>query len=237
MHYLQDALGRWYCCNDSHVSLSSSQAVLSEKVYILFYILSSKTQKPSTNGYSSAAVKSFSTNGNGITSATSSEVLKVPLVKPDNRCSAESNAAQPLTNGKAASGPHIKPIHLKNNSKVNLTSRSNLGINGSATPSESNGCNDGKFAEPSHKSGNGSISCETMDENSERIQQDANGNGHTTHFQCSQQFSEQSLDPLASKSSVLHQEDSANSVKDALNSTKNSVSLKHQREEEKLKEV
>ncbi|KAK3138332.1 hypothetical protein QOZ80_5AG0367450 [Eleusine coracana subsp. coracana] len=30
--YVKDAIGRWYCCNDSHVSLSSSQDVLSEKL-------------------------------------------------------------------------------------------------------------------------------------------------------------------------------------------------------------
>jgi ubiquitin carboxyl-terminal hydrolase 36/42 len=272
LQHLQDAIGRWYCCNDSHVSLSSSQNVLSEKVYILFYILSSKTQKPSTNGYSSAAVKSFSTNGNGITSATSSESLKVPFVKQDGSCSAENNAVLPMKNGNTASGQHIKPIHLNNNSKAHLTSRSNLGINGSATPSEANGCKAGKLAEPSNKSGNGRTrekmdensesnksgngrtcekmdensesnksgngrTCEKMDENSERIQQDANGNGHTTLFQCSQQISEQPLGPVASKSSVLHQEDLANSVKDVVKSTKNSVSLKHQREEENLKEM
>jgi ubiquitin carboxyl-terminal hydrolase 36/42 len=236
LHHLQDAIGRWYCCNDSHVSLSSSQNVLSEKVYILFYILSSKTQKPSTNGYSSASVISFSTNGNGITSTTSSEALKVPFVKQDGSCSVENNAVLLMKNGKTASGQHIKPIHLNNNSKAHLTLRSNLGINGSATPSEANGCKAGKPAEPSNKSGNGST-CEKMDENLERIQQDANGNGHTTLFQCSQQISEQTLGPVASKSSVLHQEDSANPLKDVVKSTKNSVSLKHQREEENLKEM
>ncbi|KAG8364805.1 hypothetical protein BUALT_Bualt18G0036900 [Buddleja alternifolia] len=35
--YIKDALGRWYCCNDSHVSVSTLQEVLSEKVYILFF--------------------------------------------------------------------------------------------------------------------------------------------------------------------------------------------------------
>ncbi|KAK4484628.1 hypothetical protein RD792_007217 [Penstemon davidsonii] len=35
--YIKDACGRWYCCNDSYVSVSSLQEVLSEKVYILFF--------------------------------------------------------------------------------------------------------------------------------------------------------------------------------------------------------
>ncbi|KAI3465979.1 hypothetical protein Pfo_022642 [Paulownia fortunei] len=35
--YIKDAIGRWYCCNDSYVSMSTLQEVLSEKVYILFF--------------------------------------------------------------------------------------------------------------------------------------------------------------------------------------------------------
>ncbi|KAL3821306.1 hypothetical protein ACJIZ3_007211 [Penstemon smallii] len=35
--YIKDACGRWFCCNDSYVSVSSLQEVLSEKVYILFF--------------------------------------------------------------------------------------------------------------------------------------------------------------------------------------------------------
>ncbi|KAI3702716.1 hypothetical protein L6452_28466 [Arctium lappa] len=42
--YIKDAIGRWYCCNDSYVSLSTLQEVLSEKVYILFF--SRTKQKP-----------------------------------------------------------------------------------------------------------------------------------------------------------------------------------------------
>ncbi|KAJ0961158.1 hypothetical protein J5N97_000842 [Dioscorea zingiberensis] len=44
--YVKDASGRWYRCNDAHVSPSCSQEVLSEKVYILFYIRSN--QSPSS---------------------------------------------------------------------------------------------------------------------------------------------------------------------------------------------
>ncbi|KAL3508880.1 hypothetical protein ACH5RR_028281 [Cinchona calisaya] len=35
--YIKDAMCRWYCCNDSYVTLSSLQEVLSEKVYVLFF--------------------------------------------------------------------------------------------------------------------------------------------------------------------------------------------------------
>ncbi|GER33619.1 ubiquitin carboxyl-terminal hydrolase [Striga asiatica] len=35
--YIKDATGRWFCCNDSYVSVSTLQEVLSEKVYMLFF--------------------------------------------------------------------------------------------------------------------------------------------------------------------------------------------------------
>uniref|UniRef100_A0A803MZ04 Uncharacterized protein n=1 Tax=Chenopodium quinoa TaxID=63459 RepID=A0A803MZ04_CHEQI len=34
---MQDVMGRWYCCNDSYVTLSTLQEALSEKAYILFF--------------------------------------------------------------------------------------------------------------------------------------------------------------------------------------------------------
>ncbi|GFP98845.1 ubiquitin carboxyl-terminal hydrolase 25 [Phtheirospermum japonicum] len=35
--YIKNATGGWYCCNDSYVSASTLQEVLSEKAYILFF--------------------------------------------------------------------------------------------------------------------------------------------------------------------------------------------------------
>ncbi|KAG2618246.1 ubiquitin carboxyl-terminal hydrolase 25-like isoform X2 [Panicum virgatum] len=253
--YVKDAVGRWFCCNDSHVSLSSSQNVLSEKVYILFYILNSKNQKPSPNGCSSTAAKPFSTNGSGISSSSPNETLKIPLVKQNGSCSTKGNALLPLKNGKIASGPLIKPIHFKNsgtekvksNGKENLPSKMNPEVNESAIPSESNGCKTGKFAEPSKKDANGTMSCGKIDDHSERILQDANGNGHLIRSQylgeasngnatCAQQYSEQSSGAVTSKSPVSHHEESAK-VKDMVNSSKDSMHLKRQHEEDKFKEV
>ncbi|KXG22316.1 ubiquitin carboxyl-terminal hydrolase 25 isoform X2 [Sorghum bicolor] len=189
--YVKDSIGQWFCCNDSHVSLSSSQNVLSEKVYILFYILNSKTQKPSTNGYSSTAVKPFSTNGIGISSTSSSETSKIPLVKQNGICSTKDNVLMPLKNGKTASGPLIKPIHFKNsaaekvmsNGKVNLTSKINPEVNETAKSSESNGYKTGQFAGPIKNNADNTISCGERGQQSERILQDANGNGQPRTLQ------------------------------------------------------
>lgn len=252
--YVKDATSRWFCCNDSHVSLSSSQNVLSEKVYILFYILNSKPQKHSTNGYSSTAAKSCSTNGIGTSSIPPSETLKLPLVKQNGSCSSQGNALLPK-NGKPASGPHIKPIHFKNsatekampNGKANLTSKMNPGINDSPTPSESNGCKTGPFAEPCKKNANGTVSREEMDHSGRKLQ-DANENGHPIHNKslgetsngnatCAQQYPEQSSDAAASKSQLLHQEESSNSVKHVVTSANNIMCSKRHLEEDKFKEM
>jgi ubiquitin carboxyl-terminal hydrolase 36/42 len=292
LHDMQDAFGRWYCCNDSHVSLSSSQEVLSEKVYILFYMLSSKTQKHSTNGYSSSAVKSSNTNGNGLSSATCSEALKIPLVKQNGTCSTKGIAPLPVTNGKIAPGLHIKPIQLKNsgtekaasNGKQHLVLRNKPEVNGAITPVESNGCGThlvlknkpevngaitplesngcetGKSAEPSKTHGNGSTTCDKMDIGSQRMLQDADGNGHPVHSTdlqetsvvkatCAEKCPKQPLSVVAStldknicssensKSSVLHQGVSADSFKEVVASVKDSACVKHHLDEGKFKEM
>lgn len=61
--YIKDAMGRWYCCNDSYVSLSTLQEVLSEKVYILFFSRTNEKPHPANIGFVSNGVKSCNSNG------------------------------------------------------------------------------------------------------------------------------------------------------------------------------
>lgn len=70
--YIKDAVGRWYCCNDSYVSVSSLQEVSSEKVYILFF--SRIKQRPPTT-------KTLSTSTNGTTESHASNFPIPNLVK------------------------------------------------------------------------------------------------------------------------------------------------------------
>ncbi|KAL5202039.1 hypothetical protein ABZP36_012991 [Zizania latifolia] len=217
--YVKDAIGRWYCCNDSHVSLSSSQNVLSEKVYILFYILSNKTQKPGTNGYSSSAAKSSNSNGNGISNATSNEPLKIPLVKQNGLCSTKGVAPLPLNNGKIAPGPHIKPIHLKNSGIEKVTSNGMVNIMLGNKSEVSEGLTlpgmdvreSEKSSEPSKRNANGNISCNETNDNSQRMLHNANANAngnpnHLTDLQettdakatCAEQYPEQSSTTITS---------------------------------------
>ncbi|XP_010543028.1 PREDICTED: ubiquitin carboxyl-terminal hydrolase 25 [Tarenaya hassleriana] len=61
--YIKDALGRWYCCNDSLVSLSNLQEVLLEKAYILFFCRSNQRPASARNLVSSNGVTSHGSNG------------------------------------------------------------------------------------------------------------------------------------------------------------------------------
>lgn len=76
--YVKDASGRWYCCNDTYVSPSSSQEVLSEKVYILFYIRSNQNPISGKPSLSSSAGKSSDCNRNDLPPC-----LKTTVQKPN----------------------------------------------------------------------------------------------------------------------------------------------------------
>ncbi|XP_010487240.1 PREDICTED: ubiquitin carboxyl-terminal hydrolase 25-like [Camelina sativa] len=70
--YVKDSLGQWYCCNDSLVSRSTLQEVLSEKAYILFFsrsnprpasaktlVTSNGTTSPEVNGCETSKPQKF----------------------------------------------------------------------------------------------------------------------------------------------------------------------------------
>lgn len=70
--YIKDAMNRWYCCNDSHVSVTTLQEVLSEKVYILFFSRANKKPRAPHTTLTSNGVKGHDCNG--------SEASKPPKV-------------------------------------------------------------------------------------------------------------------------------------------------------------
>ncbi|KAL1537647.1 Ubiquitin carboxyl-terminal hydrolase 25 [Salvia divinorum] len=118
--YIKDAIGRWYCCNDSYVSVSTLQQVLSEKVYILFF--SRAKQRPRTrvdavvNGS-----KSHESNGNKISTMSKSGSTD----KVSNHLQ-ETNKS---TNGSRSfikkSGCAEKPFSMKIYANRSETNRSN----------------------------------------------------------------------------------------------------------------
>ncbi|KAJ3696142.1 hypothetical protein LUZ60_001519 [Juncus effusus] len=147
--YIKDACGNWYCCNDTQVSRSSLQEVLSEKVYILFYMLKNpnyptKPHKMTKNGYT-----------NGTTPPMKTEITKAPLIK-QNGVSTTSNK----TNGNIiAQSPSVKQIGTvkfeikKQNSVSNGTTKTDTRNNG--TVIKKNNLNNKVTSSPSNSGSSG----------------------------------------------------------------------------------
>lgn len=102
--YIKDAYGRWYCCNDAHVSLSSTQEVLSEKVYILFYLQCNQHQKSNKTGSSCNGVKpTVSSQSDTSTCENSAETTKSSAIKINGLLSS-------IKNGSLTTNPQFKSI-------------------------------------------------------------------------------------------------------------------------------
>nr|CAD1828122.1 unnamed protein product [Ananas comosus var. bracteatus] len=169
--YIKDASGRWYCCNDAHVSPSSTQEVLSEKVYVLFYLLSKPSLKSNKTNHQSHATKPSESNGNHVTPSKSSELLKAPLAKPNGTSSSsKNNNTNVLKNGRIAPNPQIK-FEIKRfaaNGKSNAETNNNAAIKGKDALPESGSL--GESTSECSEAINGSTLSHSVESNS-------NGNG------------------------------------------------------------
>ncbi|PHT43706.1 hypothetical protein CQW23_17731 [Capsicum baccatum] len=74
--YIKDAVGRWYCCNGSYVSLSTLQDVLSEKVFILFFSRTKQRSPPTKTCLSTNGSKSNHSNGLAKSKISTSDFAK-----------------------------------------------------------------------------------------------------------------------------------------------------------------
>ncbi|KAK1424033.1 hypothetical protein QVD17_19344 [Tagetes erecta] len=127
--YIKDAIGRWYCCNDSYVSVSTLEEVLSEKVYILFF--SRTKQRPVLPN------KSLSTNGTKSYDANGHDSSKIP--KSNHLTSTDSqqqkvDSAMPSKVEKLLYVPQKKPVGFGNSGAkkfpIILHNKENNGSNG-----------------------------------------------------------------------------------------------------------
>ncbi|KAJ7981971.1 Ubiquitin carboxyl-terminal hydrolase 25 [Quillaja saponaria] len=84
-------MGRWYCCNDSFVSLSTLHEVLSEKVYVLFF--------SRTNQRTVSVSKAVTSNGVKFHGCNGSEASKSPeIAVPQKPAHAKPNVEQSSRN-------------------------------------------------------------------------------------------------------------------------------------------
>ncbi|TYJ24444.1 hypothetical protein E1A91_A08G260700v1 [Gossypium mustelinum] len=133
--YIKDAMGRWYCCNDSFVSLSTLQEVLSEKVYILFFSRTNQRPGSLSTTFSSNGAKPHVSNG-----SETSKVLKAVQLKPVQTKPFVEQFSQNDKVGKKSSTPRVKfnisekPVPKKLpitvNGKIDFHKTQNITVNG-----------------------------------------------------------------------------------------------------------
>ncbi|XP_074311213.1 ubiquitin carboxyl-terminal hydrolase 25 [Silene latifolia] len=114
--YIKDAVGRWFCCNDSYVTLSTLQEVLTEKAYILFFTRTSQRPVSVDTTTMSNGVKShtIATVPNGLefhAVATVSNGVKPHARNGNIMCKSPKSTAFP----KAV---NMKPFNVRPVSKV-----------------------------------------------------------------------------------------------------------------------
>ncbi|RZC65998.1 hypothetical protein C5167_009686 [Papaver somniferum] len=175
----QNAADRWYCCNDSHVSPSTVEEVLSEKVYILFFSRVTQRPQPTKTVFAANGVKSHESNGKD---ASPSSVTALPMKKvaekPFETHFLEKDTSSVSKNGKISSSGGIKfgfkridsrkfPADGSKKVHVNVNGIGNGNVNG-----KENAQPNGK--ENAHANGNGHVNGNTNGKENAH----ANGNGH-----------------------------------------------------------
>ncbi|TYI16759.1 hypothetical protein ES332_A08G276200v1 [Gossypium tomentosum] len=133
--YIKDAMGRWYCCNDSFVSLSTLQEVLSEKVYILFFSRTNQRPGSLSTTFSSNGAKLHVSNG-----SETSKVLKAVQLKPVQTKPFVEQFSQNDKVGKQSSTPRVKfnisekpvlkKLPITVNGKIDFHKTQNITVNG-----------------------------------------------------------------------------------------------------------
>ncbi|KAI7737088.1 hypothetical protein M8C21_027318 [Ambrosia artemisiifolia] len=143
--YVKDAVGRWYCCNDSYVSVSSLEEVFSEKVYILFFSRTKQRPVPPNRSLSSNGTKANGCNGND-----SSKSLKSSHQKSTDSQQPKVDPAPPSKVDKILNGSPKKPVSFEiTGSKKPATfivrNKENKDNNGDAKASNSKKTSDKKI--------------------------------------------------------------------------------------------
>jgi len=143
-------MGRWYCCDDSCVTLASLQEVLSEKVYILFFSRTNQRPASVSSSLASNGVKPHHSNGSQASESPKVDVqLKAVQAKSDSEQSSWKDMPSVSKIGKVPSGLRVKfgingssiskrsPVPVSINGKVDVFSNQPLLTNGHATDSVS----------------------------------------------------------------------------------------------------
>ncbi|KAI3809659.1 hypothetical protein L1987_19256 [Smallanthus sonchifolius] len=139
--YIKDAIGRWYCCNDSYVSVSSLEEVFSEKVYILFFSRTKQRPVLPNRSLSTNETKPYDCNGN--------DTLKIPKSSHQKSTDSQQQKVDPAASskvGKYLYGPQKKPnLAAKKFPAFIIHNKENNDNNGDAKDSNSKKTSDKKI--------------------------------------------------------------------------------------------
>lgn len=156
--YIKDAVGRWYCCNDSYVSVSSLQEVFSEKVYILFFSRTKQRHALPNKSVVTNGTKPYDCNG-----TDTSKILKSGHIVKSTDSQECVNNHQPVKVDSATTsrvskvlpGPQRKPVSFGNfgakkspgmpNMKIIVHNKENNDSNGDAKASNPKKTSDKKI--------------------------------------------------------------------------------------------
>nr|XP_027190650.1 ubiquitin carboxyl-terminal hydrolase 25 isoform X2 [Cicer arietinum] len=148
--YIKDAMGRWYCCDDSCVTVATLQEVLSEKVYILFFSRTNQRSSSVSNSLTSNGVKPHHSNGSQASECPKVDgQLKAVQAKSNTEQSPWKDMPSVSKIGKVPSSLRVKfdlngssnskrsPVPVSVNGKVDALKNQPLLTNGHATDSVS----------------------------------------------------------------------------------------------------
>nr|XP_043622639.1 ubiquitin carboxyl-terminal hydrolase 25 [Erigeron canadensis]XP_043622640.1 ubiquitin carboxyl-terminal hydrolase 25 [Erigeron canadensis] len=152
--YIKDTIGRWYCCNDSYVSISTLQEVFSEKVYILFFSRTKQRPALPNKSLDTNGTKPHDCNGNHASKAPKSDTI----VKSSDSESPKADSATTLEVSKVLIGPRRKPVSfgnfgVKKFPKIIVKNKENNDGNGDSKASQSKKTSDTKIPLVEDKNG------------------------------------------------------------------------------------
>ncbi|GKV04155.1 hypothetical protein SLEP1_g16351 [Rubroshorea leprosula] len=114
--YIKDAIGRWYCCDDSSVSVSTRQKVLSEKVYILFFSRANQRPRSAYTTFASRGLKTHDSNGN--------EVSKSPNVSDQSKSGNINATVEQLPRKETLTKSNVGKMSSSSQVKFNISEKS-----------------------------------------------------------------------------------------------------------------
>ncbi|OMO74565.1 Peptidase C19, ubiquitin carboxyl-terminal hydrolase 2 [Corchorus capsularis] len=156
--YIKDAMGRWYCCNDSFVSLSTLQEVLSEKAYLLFFSRTNQRPGSFSTKFSSNGVKPRDSNG-----SEASKSLKAVQLEPAQTKACIEQSLRKDNVGKLSSSSRLKfqiseklgssKPPVTSNGKMDFHKAQNMAVNGGSKDSIRTQKNENGMMSPVNRNG------------------------------------------------------------------------------------